>query len=582
MRILNVTVVGFLVWQSSVFGQSEVQGSNLQKLCPTLVLDYEYDLTFTDTERRMVCGSPGVKSWETIPLRQAEYHMANFLSARGYHKPKFEIVQGKLFVKPGIATLITSLRLQPDIPELGIDQFWLPRGRPLTPQALNTIESWASTKLGRLGYPCAVVETLADPDTGAVDVRIDLKELWTFNKIDAEPIPDVRGGMLDRYRAFELGDRYDSTLLEVSADRLKTSQVVINTQYAPECQGELGLIKQRTLPGKPRLVSFGFGFDSENLFIVKASWRNSRLTETASLLDLSSSLSYRTQKILGTFDWYYLPVPSHHYLKSYIRLEREYERAYETNAAKAVFAPAWTGDALGIRGDIYLGPSLQFESTIRGEGPKITRLLTMDFGIAGESHLFEYFRTSPQSGYQFNLFGSMTNKGAGSDVSASSYSVQLTRLWNLLSLEPEIWIFGLRGSFASTVPGSGTDEGDLPPSYKYFLGGSDDMRGFARKSLPSEGAGALTKAYVGTELRLNNSLPYKLQPLLFTDWGWLGDRPVRLIPRMYWSPGLGLRWESPIGVLRGSVGHGFVSGKDHDKFEDLATWQLYLSIGEQF
>ena len=189
---------------------------------------------------------------------------------------------------------------------------------------------------------------------------------------------------------------------------------------------------------------------------------------------------------------------------------------------------------------------------------------------------------SPQSGYQFNLFASTTDKAAGSDVSATTQTADFTKLWNVLSLEPEIWILGIRGSFATTRPGSGTQPADLPPSFKYFLGGSDDMRGFARKSLPNEGTGALTKVYLGSELRLNNSLPYRLQPLVFSDWGWLGQEPLKVDPRQFWSPGLGLRWESPIGVLRGSIGQGFVSGKGAEPYRNLATTQLYFSIGEQF
>ncbi len=580
MRFTWMLVTSFLLWQCSALAKEE-EAQELQKLCPTVVVDYEYEMIFTDTEKRLLCGSPGVKSWENIPLRQAQYHMLNFLAARGYHQPTMKMTGDTLYVKPGQPTLIRSLRLKQALPELAIDKFWLPRGMPLTPAELNTIESWASMKMSRLGYPCAQIKTFGDPATGDVDVEIFPGELWTIEKVEADPIPGVRGGMLDRYRAFTLGDRYNSMLLEISADRLKNSQIVINSQYSPNCK-EQGRVDQLNMPGKPRLVSFGFGFDSENYFTIRGSWRNSRLSETASLLDLSSTIAYRSQKLLGALDWFYLPVPSQHYLKAYLRIQREFEQRYEARSIKAVFAPAWTGDVAGIRGDIYLGPSLQFESTVRGDGPRTARILTLDLGVGGQSHLFEYFKLSPQSGYQFNLFASTSDKGSGSDVSATTYTADFTKLWNILSLEPEIWIFGLRGSFAATRPGPGTNPEDLPPSFKYFLGGSDEMRGFARKSLPNEGTGALTKVYLGGEMRLNNSLPYRLQPLVFSDWGWLGEEALKLAPRMFWSPGLGLRWESPIGVLRGSIGQGFVSGKDIEAYEKLASTQFYFSIGEQF
>jgi len=169
-----------------------------------------------------------------------------------------------------------------------------------------------------------------------------------------------------------------------------------------------------------------------------------------------------------------------------------------------------------------------------------------------------------------------------SNVSATTYSFDFTRLWNLLSLEPEIWIFGIRGSFATTRAGRDTNYDDLPPSFKYALGGSEDLRGFGRKALPTEGSGALTKAYLGSELRLNNSLPYQLQPFVFADWGRLGQESFDLDPTLFWSPGLGVRWGSPIGVLRFMLGHGFVSGDGQEQYKDLESLQFYASIGEQF
>ncbi len=577
-------VMIFLAGARSGYAQTQEPEGERRRLCGSVVLDYDYDIRFTATERRLLCGSPGVKAWENIPLRQAQFHMLNFLAARGYHNPDFRVEGETLYVKPGLPTLIKTLRPIPEMPELEVENFWLPRGRPLTPDELNAIEQWASAKLGRQGYPCATVATRGDPVTGDVEILIEKGPLWTIREVQSDPIPGVRGGMLDRYRAFDIGERYDSTLLDISAARLKTSQVVVNALYRPICKGEPGVIEQRTLAGKPRLVSFGIGFDSENLFLISAGWRNSRWSETASMLDVSMSLAYPLQKILTTFDWYYLPVPSHHYLKTYARVQREYENRYEARSIKGSIAPAFAGDIWGIRGDIYAGPSLQFENTLRKDVPPNTRLLTMDFGISGQSNLYEYFnyQAAPQSGYHFNLFASTSDKGVASSVSMTTYTADFTRLWNLLALEPEIWIFGIRGSFGTTRAGPDTNPEELLPSLRFTLGGSQDLRGFGRKALPTEGPGALTKAYLGAELRLNNSLPYQLQPFAFADWGKLGQEALDLDPTLFWSPGLGVRWSSPIGVLRFMLGHGFVSGQDRQKYEDVASLQFYASIGEQF
>ncbi len=582
LRLTSFILLSFSLGIPTLQGQVLTE---INKLCDQVQVNYDYDLNFTASERRLMCGSSGIEAWEKIPLRQAQYHMQNFLEARGYHHPIFTFEAEHLFVDPGIPTLINTLRTQPPIEQLDIENYWLPRGKPLTPGELDTTEKWVDSKLGRLGYPCATIRSVGDPETGEVVVIVDKGPLWTIDAIEADPLPYVRGGMLDRYRAFEIGDPYDSMLLELSAERLKASDVVVNTQYIPLCRNEKpGTIRQMTLAGKPRLISFGFGFDTEELFITRASWRNSRFSETASSLDISATASYRRQNILTSFNWYYLPIPTRHYLKTFVRAERASEREAETLTLKGLVAPAWSREFRRFKGDFYLGPSLQFEATERGVGPPTTRLLTLDLGLSVESHMYEYYLASPRTGYQANLYASMSEKSAASDVSALTYRFDFTRLWNVLEMDPEIWIFGIRGNFSTTKPGTDTKPEELPLSFRYFLGGSDDLRGFARRSVhtgPTD-VGNLTTAYLGSEIRLNNVIPYKLQPFLFGDWGWLGEQYFKLYPRMYWSPGVGLRWESPIGGLRFTLGHGYVAGKDKEEAKYLERWQFYFSLGEQF
>ena len=157
-RIMNGTAVSLIFLVSGILagsnlGLSETKEDSAEqtKLCDSVVLEFDFDMTFTATERRLVCGSPGVQSWENIPLRQAQFHMMNFLAARGYHDPDFRVVDNKLYVKPGLPTLIKSLRVVPELPELEVENFWLPRGRPLNPDELNAIEQWASATLIYVG-----------------------------------------------------------------------------------------------------------------------------------------------------------------------------------------------------------------------------------------------------------------------------------------------------------------------------------------------------------------------------------------------------------------------------------------------
>ncbi len=569
----------FASQQSAAF--SPFSGPN--ELCTSVRVLFDYDLSFTSTEKHLLCGQSHNEAWETIPLNQARRMMQRFLEARGYHRPNFRIDGDILYVEPGPLSLVRELKTSFEHPDFQLASYWQPIGRPLTPETLDSIEKWVSAKLSYIGFPCSSVSTRGDPEAGVVEVLIEAGTPWTFDRISEDPIPFVRGGMLERYRAFQKGQTYDARLLELSSQRLIDSQIVVNSRFTPNCKSEpSGTIRHEILAGAPRLVSFGLGFDTENLFIMHGSWRNSRLTETASLLDLSTTLTYRQQNILALFDWYYLPIPSRHYLKTSFKMERLYERRFETRTIRSVFAPAWRYDTDHLRTEIFLGPSIQQETSIRGEGPKTARIVSLDLGLSLEDHLFEYYSNSPKTGYRVRLDASRTTKEAFSDIAARRLALEFTWLWNVLKLDPEIWILGTRGHIASSAPAEETSAEDLPASFRFYLGGSQDMRGFSRQSLPLESQGALSQAYWGHELRLNNVLPYGFQPLLFADWGWLGERSWRLDPTQFFSPGLGARWESPVGAMRGSFAHGFVSGPDRKRYEHLGNWQFYFSFGEQF
>lgn len=540
-------------------------------------------IKWSTSEKRTLCGSAAAPSWQNIPFNQAEFFFRSFLQSRGYHKPVFEKRDDKLYVKPGKLTLVSAIKAYPPRADLELENYWFSIGRPLTPQELNNIEKWLIFRLGRMGYACPKISLTADRETGEVLAQFETGDHWTIEEINGGSIPQVEDGTLDRYRAFDIGDPYDPILLEISATRIKESQTVINTQYSPECsKTSSGTLRQTTLPGEPRLVTFGFGFDSENLFIAKGSWRNSRLSRSASILDVSGSLSYRQQMFLTSYDYYYLTEPSAHYLKSYLRLERNFEPNYESRSIKTLSAPAYQFDSSNLKFDMYAGPSLQFESTLRGDAPSNTRLLTLDLSLNMQSHLYEYFLANPQEGFQVSLFGSFSNQDIASDVSISHYKLNFTYLWNIADWDPTIWVLGFRGAYVTSQPGKGTDATQLPPSFKQFLGGSDDMRGFARKNLPSEGTGSLTKAYLGVELRLNNKLPWNLQPLVFVDGGQLGDLAFDLNEEKFYSPGVGMRWQSPIGTVRVSAAKGFVIDDKLGKYGDRTGWQIYFSLGEQF
>jgi outer membrane translocation and assembly module TamA len=98
--------------------------------------------------------------------------------------------------------------------------------------------------------------------------------------------------------------------------------------------------------------------------------------------------------------------------------------------------------------------------------------------------------------------------------------------------------------------------------------------------LPDE-TGALSAAFLSFEVRLAELLPGGFQPFAFLDGGIFGSKALRFSGPVYYSPGAGLRWESPVGMIRGTLGHGFKAGGNQAGTKE-GHWQFYVSFGEEF
>jgi translocation and assembly module TamA len=217
--------------------------------------------------------------------------------------------------------------------------------------------------------------------------------------------------------------------------------------------------------------------------------------------------------------------------------------------------------------------------TLRGDGPRSTQFLALDGEIRWLSHAFEFYRTDPRTGFSAEFKSSLNSQQLGSSLSAQRMRLGFESLWNVQDYDPPLWVFGIRGGAALTLTDDRLGPGTaLPPTFRQYLGGSADLRGFGRQELPGP-AGGLSAAFASLELRWAGAWAGSLQPLVFLDIGATGSEPWHLASPLFWSPGLGLRWASPVGTVRSSLAHGLVAGA-HDAA--ISHFQFYLSLGEEF
>jgi outer membrane translocation and assembly module TamA len=108
-----------------------------------------------------------------------------------------------------------------------------------------------------------------------------------------------------------------------------------------------------------------------------------------------------------------------------------------------------------------------------------------------------------------------------------------------------------------------------------YLGGQADLRGFGRMELPGNSVGGLSAWFGNLEMR-PDLWGTRLEPLLFVDVGELGNKSFSIQSPLYWSPGIGMSYLSPIGTFQTTLAHGIVSGGDP---ASLSHWQFYLTLG---
>lgn len=557
--------------------------SKTTELCGVLVNSQE-EIKFSGTEEDWLCGTDTAPAWKNPPNSQKTLYLRSFLQSRGYHQPQFSSDdQGRLIVAAGPRTTLKQLEVV-NAPE---NWDWKKRrnieGRPFTPGNLTELSKWARRRLMENGYPCPVVTENAIVDQQLFRLNVEPVRPEVFGEVTTVGEHELDTAILDRYSAFTQGASFDVRLLELTSTRVLKDNLYLSTYYDITChEGDELKIVRRMTPAKPRLLSFGVGVDSEEGPMLRSKYKQARLTEAADSIDLELYGSWLEQSLTAKHRHYFLSdVASRLHIASMASLKRESETSYEalTTTLGAGLALGWEG--LSYAGLAQAGPLFTRTDTIRGPEPYRIDALRMTTDIQMTSHDFEYYVNEPQDGWTLHLTTSTQFAGIVSEGNINVLYLQHQILWNLADWDPPWLVLGWRGHMGTYILSKGDEEDTvIPVTQRFFLGGDADMRGFARKQLPSSGEGYLTVLYEGFELRIVEVLPWGLQPLMFLDGAMAGARAGILDAAIYYSPGVGVRWASPLGAVRGTLGRGFVLHPDANSVDP--GYQFFFSFGREF
>ena len=553
------------------------------EVCQGLILKGAEDVDFSANEKIFLCGDKETPSWVNPPNWQKKIYLDPILQSKGYYNTNYsEDSAGTLVARLSQPTVIRSISIFDfpiDLEKPGLKKFV---GEKINSQLLDEIEEILKIYLERRGYPCAQLKTEVFLQSGEVEIKITSLQLQRFSKVLLEKQEQIFEGAITRSYPFLFGQVYNSQLLEIASRRLERQGLLNHSYFSKKCQRAGGFdIHHEVSLIKPRIVRLGGGFNTEKGPLAIAGWKNSRLSKLGSSFEVKLEGSFVEQKLTSTHRWFFKKEIPKLFIRSRLTFLHENENTFEQTQVEASMLPSYTSDVKNIGYSVSAGPQLTDAKIVEGGGlSNEERYALAIMQISWWSHQYEYFEAEPRQGYQSTLSMRHGDAGWGLGFEMTQLDFSFTLLEDFGEPAFENFILGLRGAVTSTIVDNDQNIVNLPANLRVFLGGSENFRGFGRKELPLSTTGGLTGVYAGSEARWNGLMPWRLQPLIFADWVNISSSSLSLSrSEEFWAPGVGLRWQSPIGSFRLTYAHarGLSSAS-----RDIKNDQLFFSYGEEF
>ncbi|MBN8555608.1 MAG: BamA/TamA family outer membrane protein [Deltaproteobacteria bacterium] len=512
------------------------------------------------------------------------FHARSILQTKGFHLPTFEQTNGHITIRTGSPSRATSLQIK-NLPEnVSIPNYRRPIGRTLTPQLLDQTSLWLRTQLAHRGFPCIKIIEFADPVSGRIELKVESLSAYPIRirEVIEPQVQNIAPHVFERYRAFHLDAIYDERKFEITNRRIDADGVSEASQFRALCEhlsADGVPVEHTVLTGAPRILRVGFGVSTDDYLLGRMNWQIARLGAQASTLWFDVRGSFREQSFRSYAVWYVSDTYPRLHLNPTLSVVRETESPYTAVNSSAQVLIASSKDFQTLNWSWKLGPKFTDSRIFEGTGPKQTHFPSLFGALDFTSHNYEYFRFQPRDGWAMGVQAQGLHRDLYSPISAVKTSVSLDFLSALGGQDPKLLIFGFRTRAESSFMSGQQDLNKIPFEFRRYLGGSHDLRGFPRKSLPSNDLGAISSAFASVELRSEKFFVDSMHPFLLFDAGILGREKYRYVMPVFSSAGGGIRWQTFIGVLRATVARGFVWGPQSQTPESV---QFHASLGEEF
>lgn len=557
--------------------------------CSQIIISSAEKLSLSANEITLICGDPNDAAYQNIPLYQANLYLSGFLQARGYLNFISEIKNNQLVVETKSKTMISSAKIKAISPLSADDLRFLQDhlnihflGNVLTPEQLNTMEADLTRLLKERGYACSDISSKALASDGSVTLEINNTHPMVFGSLITEKIKGINPKAFERLYPFKPGAAYDVKKLELTEKRFLRSGIVEGSYFEETCRSSSVDLEHRLLEGPPRLVRLGIGLSTEVGPMTRARWSHQRKGSMASYRELNLQASFKDQQARALMDEYLWENSPRRSLLASIEWKRESQEDYEEMTFTVRPHLKWSVDTKRHSWQWILGPSFSVgrysTDNIEASDQENYSSTSFEGQIHTMSHTFEYYDFHQQEGHKISLNLDLRHPDLGFKEPLAMGQLSALKIRPFTRMGKGFLVGAFRTNFSSTWVEPKVELDSLPPSVKHFGGGSDDIRGYRLNTLPkNDGLGALTKLGVKMELRKTHTFISTLESVAFLDMMKFGLKPFELDETLWYSPGIGLRWLSPIGLIQGYVAKGLASRPKRDDGP-----LLFIGIGGQF
>jgi outer membrane protein assembly complex protein YaeT len=448
------------------------------------------------------------------------------------------------------------------------------------------------------------------PDRVRLTVTVVPGIAATFGEVTFEGLRAISEEAAMRTLAFRPGELYRESQVLESQRRLTTLGIFTFAHVGERLEKGEEIPERAVVPMKvavseadPTRLQFGIGYGSEDGPRGSFEWRHLNFLRDARQLTTNARYSNRLRGLQADFlEPYFLSraLSIGGQLSAWWRDEPTYTA--RTYGGRITLTSRWRQSRGLLRTPVehaarvaYVSESLRYAiapdaledvtnfdefialgfDPVTGGGSG--RLASIDVGV--DRVLLDDL-IDPQTGHRLDLHLSHAAPWLGGTFSYDEV-VAGGRIY--VPLGRAVW--ASRGRAGVIIAG---DPRDVPFSARYFLGGSSSLRGWGRfevaplttDGLPIGGQAVLE---LSTELRL--PLAGAFGAVAFVDAGnvWSTRRDVS-VSDLRVDVGPGLRWRSPVGVVRADIGYQLtpIEGLVVSGMPERRRWRIHFSIGHAF